>query len=123
MTGSSANGQSTVELAVVLPVVLILVLVVVQVGLVARDQVAVHHTINQVARRSSLGPAHRPDPVSAAQASPLRADRVGLTFEGGEASGELLTVTLSYRSPTEVPVVGALVDDIDLSATAVVRTE
>lgn len=120
---AGVSGQSTVELAIVLPLLMILVLTVVQVGVVARDYVAIHHSVSEAARRAALEPDQLPDVGAVAGSSVLDPDRLQVDLHGGRSTGDLLTVNLDYRSATDVPIVGAFVDDIDLSATAVVRVE
>ena len=51
------RGQSTVEVALLLPFVALLLLAVVQVGLVARDQVLVVHAAREAARAAAVDPA------------------------------------------------------------------
>ncbi len=117
-------GQSTVELALVLPVLIVLALVVVQVGLVARDQVTLHNAAHRAARRAAVEPTPGPVADSAAGSSTaLDADRVTVELHGGRDPGDQLTVVVRYRSVTQVPLVGALIGDIPLQADAVVRVE
>ncbi len=69
-----------------------------------------------------------PDPVAltatVVEAVP-QLDPNRLTVELGpqRARGQLVEVVVRYRSPTEVPIVGRFVDDVELRATAVVRLE
>ena len=49
------RGQSTVEFALVLPLVVMVLLLVVQVGLVVRDQVLVVHAAREAARAAAVG--------------------------------------------------------------------
>ncbi len=53
----------------------------------------------------------------------LRATRLSVSLTGGSASGDTVTTTLTYRSATEVPLVGALVGDITLKASVSMRVE
>jgi Flp pilus assembly protein TadG len=113
------RGQATVELALALPVVVLLLLAVVQVALVGRDQVAVAHAAREAARAAAVDPS--PDAaVRAAQAVVP-----GATVEVGprpEVGGQL-RVTVRAVVRTDVPVVGPLVPDPELTATAVMRVE
>ncbi len=119
-----AAGQSTAELAILLPALMILILTVVQVGLVARDVVVVHHVAGEAARAVAVDPAHEEAVAAAKRASPaLDPDRLRVGLRGRRAAGELVTVDVDYRSPTDVPVVGSFIGDIGLSAEAVVRVE
>lgn len=118
------GGQSTAELAIVLPVLLILLLVIVQVGVVARDYVAVHHAVREAARQAALDPSGDVAVSAAVAASTsLDGDRLDADLSGGRARGELLTVELHYRAATVVPVVGILIGDVPLTGVAVVRVE
>ena len=122
--GGGHAGQSTVELALTLPVLVMSVLAVVQVARVAADYVALHHSVREAARHA----ATRPDPGSVARATSraapdLEAERFRVELGPQRGRGELLPVTVHYRSATDVPVVGRLLGDIELSATAVVMLE
>lgn len=120
----SSGGQSTAELAVLLPVMMILILTVVQVGLVARDHVSVQHAAREAARSVSLSPE-----VGTARrgvqdaATGLDTDRLMVSLSGGNASGDVATVHVSYEAPTEVPIVGRLVGDVLVTGEAAVRVE
>lgn len=119
-----SSGQSTAELAILLPALLILVLVVVQVGVVARDYVVINHAASQAARRVAVAPSADEAVAAARLASPaLEPGRLTVALTGGRSSGDLLTVDVRYRSPTAVPIVGALIDDVTMSAGAVTRIE
>ncbi|MGB5756515.1 MAG: TadE/TadG family type IV pilus assembly protein [Acidimicrobiales bacterium] len=117
-------GQSTAELAILLPVLMILTLTVVQVGLVARDVVVVHHAAREAARAVAIEPVVEEAVAGAERASSaLDPDRLAVGLRGGRSTGDLLTVEVDYRAPTDVPVVGSLIGDIGVSAKAVVRVE
>ena len=113
------RGQATVELALVLPVVVLLLLAVVQVALVGRDQVAVAHAAREAARAAAVDPA----PEAAVRAA--RAVVPGATVEVGPrpAVGGQVRVTVTVVVHTDVPFVGPLVPDPELTATAVMRVE
>ncbi len=117
------GGQSTAELALLLPVLTILTLMVVQVGLVARDYVSVHHAAREAARHAARDPAPgSTESAAVAAASALDPARIRVQLSNAGAD-RLVTIEVGYRSPTAVPVVGAFVGDVPLSATAVVRLE
>ncbi len=120
---AGSSGQSTVELAIVLPLLMILALTVVQVGVVARDYVAIHHSVREAARSAAIEPDRLPDRDRVGGSTALDPERLQIELDGGRSTGDLLTVNLRYRSPTDVPVVGAFVDDIELTTAAVVRVE
>ena len=108
-------GQTTAELAVVFPVVLLLALTLVQAALVLRDDLA----LGEAARAASLDP----DPARAERAA--AAVLPGATVHSGArpAAGGLVTVRVSYRSATDLPLVGPLLPDPVLVARATMRVE
>jgi Flp pilus assembly protein TadG len=117
--GRGERGQATVELALCLPVVLLLGLLLIQVALLARDEVAVVHAAREAARAASVDP----DPALAAAAAHhvLPAARVELGPRpdiGGE-----LTVTVTDRARMTVPLVGPMLGDPELRATVTIRVE
>jgi Flp pilus assembly protein TadG len=108
-----------VELVLVLPLLLLLALGLLQVALVARDVVAVHHAAREAARAAAVEPA----PGAAAAAAERVLPGAATTVVVRGAVGEPVRVRVSYRSPTDVPLVGALLPDADLHAEAVMRVE
>ena len=109
------EGQATVELALLLPFLVVLLMCVVQTALVARDAVLVSHAARVGARVAAVEPSM--DAVRSAVASAAGLEPQRLQVER-RAEGTLVRVTVSYRSPTEVPLVGALVGDVHLSESA-----
>ncbi len=106
-----------------LPLVALLLLTVVQVGFLVRDQVLVVHATREAARAAAVDPSPGVPGQRAAAASGLAADRLEVTVRGRQGPGSQVTVTARYRSPTAVPVVGALLGDVGLGATVTMRVE
>lgn len=123
MTGPDQHGQATVEFAVVAPVIVFLCLVVAQVAAVATDAVLVHHAAREAARAAAVEPDGRVARRAALGAAGLVPGRVGVQLTGGRTTGDTLTVAVEYSAPTKVPLVGRLIDDIDLRAEVAVRVE
>jgi Flp pilus assembly protein TadG len=121
--GPREAGQATVELALLLPVVAILVLAILQLGLVARDVVLVTHASREAARAAAVD--EDPDaPRRAAADSPgLADDRLRVRTSGGGAHGDRVRVEVTYRVPTAVPIVGALLGDRTVRSTTTMRVE
>jgi len=119
----SDRGQAAVELALVLPVVLLLVLAALQVGLVARDVVLVQHAAREAARAAAVDGDVSRIRAAAVEGSGLPADRLEVTVSARGEPGTTVTVTVRYRSPTDVPLAGALVADRVLDASATMRVE
>jgi hypothetical protein len=117
------QGQAAVELALVLPLVAVLALLLVQVTLVVRDQVLVIHAAREAARAAAVSP----EPDAAGQAAragaSLAPSRLEVDVSGRAEPGSRVQVQLRYRSPTEVPLVGPMVGDVQLSGSATMRVE
>lgn len=108
------RGQATAELALILPVVAVVVLVVWQMVVVFRDRVALTGAARAAARRAMVDPSPAATRSAAAAETSLRRDRISVTVGGDPGPGGLVTVTVRYRSPTDVAVVGRFVGDVDL---------
>lgn len=105
-----------------LPLVAALLLTLVQVGLVARDQILVIHAAREAARAAAVDPDPRAATSAAEEGAPLRTNRLQVeTSRSGD--GSRVTVRVRYRSPTDVPLVGDLVGDLPLAAGATMRIE
>jgi hypothetical protein len=113
------SGQTTAELAVVFPVILLLVLVLVQAALVVRDDLALTSAAREAARAASLDP----DPARAERAAAAVLPGATVRSEPRPPVGDLVTVRVRYRSPTDLPLVGPLLPDPMLVARAVMRVE
>ena len=112
-------GQSTVEFALLLPLIVFSVLAVLQVGLVVRDRVAVVHAAREAARAASVDP----DPSRAVKAARRTLPGAEVTVGARPAVGEPITVEVSYRSVTDLPLVGALFPDPVMTSRTVMRVE
>lgn len=117
------SGQSTVELALLLPVVVLLLLAVLQVGLLGRDVLLVAHASREAARAAAVdadpGAARR----AALASSGLDDDRLEVGVRGRDGPGSRVEVVVAYRAPTAVPIVGRLLGDRTLRARVTMRVE
>jgi Flp pilus assembly protein TadG len=106
-------------LALALPVVVVLLLGMLQVALVGRDQLAVELAAREAARAAAVSA----EPVAAAR---LAADRVTALRPLSVAvsvSASTVSVTVRHRSATDVAMIGRLIGDVDLGATATMALE
>lgn len=126
------EGQAATELALVLPLLVLLLLAVVQVTLVARDQVLVVHAAREGAREAAVDP--RPVAVrravrraaantDAEAGSGLKVRRLGTEISQTGGAPVIVTVRVVYRAPTDVPLIGPLLPDIEVRAKASMRQE
>jgi Flp pilus assembly protein TadG len=123
VTRRGEGGQATVEVALLLPLLASMLLAVVQVGLVVRDQLLVTHAAREAARAAAVEPSVEAARTGAEASARLEPDRLDVDLSGDTEPGGRLTVTVSYRSPTDVPLVGGLVGDRTLTAEATMRVE
>jgi Flp pilus assembly protein TadG len=123
MAGRREGGQSAVELVLALPVLVVLLLGLVQVGLVARDQLLLTSAAREAAREAAV--AADPDAArrGALAGARLAPDRLDVRTSGRGGPGSRVTATLVYRSATDVPLVGAMVGDVRLTASVTMRVE
>lgn len=115
------RGQSTVELALLLPVVVMVLLAVVQFGLIARDRVLTVHAARAVARAVAVQPDMAAARTALHEAVPGPA-RFRVALGGELRSGGLATVTVSAAA-TRIPLVGAVLPGVVLQERLVVRVE
>jgi Flp pilus assembly protein TadG len=115
----SSPGQATVELALCLPVVCSLLLGVVQVAVVVADQLAVQLAAREGARAAAVAF----DAVGAASAAAHTATSLRPLTVEVRVRAATVTVTVRHTASTDVPLIGGLVGDVDLSASATMALE
>lgn len=121
--GGRERGQAAVELALVVPFLALLGLALLQIALVARDQVLVTHAAREGAREAAVQPDTAAVRAAVLAGSPLAPGRLTVDVGSRTDPGGRVRVEVRYRSPTDVPLAGALVGDVALSDTAVMRIE
>lgn len=116
----AARGQATVEIALVLPVIVVVALAVVQVGVIVHARVMVTHAAREGVRVAAVGGTDEAVVQAAAAAGGLSPSRVRVTVE---RSGGRVNVSVDYSAATTVPLVGAFLGSVPLTATATMRLE
>ena len=113
------GGQAAVELALALPLVVVLALGIVQVVVVAGRQAAIERLARDGARAASVSA----DAAGSARAAVERA--TGLRPIEVETTGDAtsVTVVVGYLDRTNVPIIGALIGDVELSGRATMPRE
>lgn len=120
MTETGEKGQSTVEFALVLPIVLMLILGLLQVGVLARDQIMVLGAAREGVREAIVTPDHGAITAAARGAAPgLDLD---VQISRGTERGEPAKVNVS-APPAKLPIVGEIVGGLTLKASATMRME
>ena len=125
MTGpiSGDEGQSTVELALALPMVALLALGLIQIGLIVHQQVLVTHIAREGARAAAVDESPDAAREAVVAGAPLDPERVVVEVLGRGETGSRVTVTVTYDAPMVIPLVGTLMDDVSLTAAATMRVE
>jgi hypothetical protein len=113
------RGQVTVEFALLLPVVVLVALAIIQIALVARDQLAVVHAAREAARAASVDP----DPSAAVEAAHRTVPDARVEVSDRPDVGEEISVIVVHVSTTDLPLVGPLIPDIPQVARATMRVE
>lgn len=117
------RGQAVVELALTFPLIVLLLLAIIQVGLVVRDQILVVHASREAARAGAVDPDPNAPRRAAVGSSGLNSDRMKLSQSDRGGPGSTLSVTVHYSCPTEVPLIGAFLPDVQLRAVTAIRVE
>lgn len=112
------SGQATVEFALTLPILVIVVLGLTQVGVAIRNELAVELAAREGARAAVVSA----DPSGAAEAAASRAVALPIDVETARR-GAVLTVTVTYVDPTNVPIIGRLLGPITHTASVTMAVE
>lgn len=103
-----------------LPLVLGLLLFVVQLGLVVRDQIMVINAAREGARTAAVSPSVDAVREAAESSGGLDPARMSVGMVTGSS---VVTVTITYRSTTTVPLIGGLLGDLTMSESTAMRLE
>lgn len=120
--GRRERGQAAVELVLVLPLLLLVALAALQVAVVARDQVLVVHAAREAARQAALGASDEAARAAAASATGLDPARLRVLTERADREG-VVRVRVRFSSPTDVPLIGAMLAELHLSDMVEMRLE
>ena len=112
------RGQAAVELALCLPLVCLVALAVVQVGVVVHDRMVVVAAAREGARAAAVSAA----PAAAAAAAMPSTGSPPLRVRTA-SDGSTVTVTVSTTDRTDVPLIGLLLPDVHLEASATMQLE
>ena len=113
------RGQATVELALCLPLLFMFLLGIVQLVVIVRDQLAVQLAAREAARAAAVAAPSAP----AAERAANRAVTLRPLMVATRLSIDAVTITVSHVTPTDVPMIGALLPDFTVSAQATMALE
>ncbi|MGI9603553.1 MAG: TadE family protein [Acidimicrobiales bacterium] len=120
MSGRRDEGQATVELALVLPVVAMLVLAIVQFTVVGHAEVVTVHAAREGARAAAVGGSDADVRAAVLRQSGLPGGRVQVSIT---RSADAVAVEVRYVQATDIALVGPLVGDVAHVAAATMRRE
>jgi Flp pilus assembly protein TadG len=119
------EGSAAVEFALVLPLVLLILLALVQVGVLARDQLVLTQASRAGAREAAVDPsAEAVDEAVRDAAVGLDHDRLRVEIVRAGAQGSPVTVSLTYEAPVAATLAGWLFPNaVTLRVSATMRQE
>jgi hypothetical protein len=120
---SDERGQSTVELALGLPIVLVLVALVIETAALAVDNTRLWHAAREAARIAVVEGDKEQIQEAAARAAPTPFDLTVNPEPALRRQGDPLTVRLRHQPTGHVPILGVLFRQLELVATASMRIE
>ncbi len=115
-----STGQATVESALLIPFVALVLLAIVQLALVVHARVMVTHAAREGARVAAVGGSDDEIGRAVGVAGDLVLHRLRVDVSRVDGTA---TVRVSYVDPTDVPIVGSLIHDVELTAVARMRLE
>ncbi len=116
-------GQTTLELALCLPVVVFVVVAVIEIGLILSDQVRLWHAAREAARQAVVD-SDTDAAIEAAERAGFDSLDVAIDPDAHyRRQGEPLEITLVYDRPGAMPLIGRLFEHIELESSATMRIE
>jgi Flp pilus assembly protein TadG len=119
------RGSTVVEFALVLPIMLLICLALVQIGILARDELLLVQAARAGARQAAVEPDDGTVRSSAETAAPgLDPARLEVVVERLGGWGSPVRVTVAYDASIAVPIAGWLLPpEVRLRASTVMRQE
>lgn len=119
------SGSAAVEFALVLPLLLVVGLALLQVGLLAKDQLVLQEAARAGARQAAVSHDEERVRQAAIEAgATLDRSRMAVAIDRAPAADGPVTVTVTYDAPIAIPVVRWLFPtQVRLSARATMRQE
>ncbi|MBT2727433.1 pilus assembly protein [Bacillus sp. ISL-75] len=120
----SQKGQSLVELALVLPVLILLLFGIIDFSRIFHAYLTIDHAGREAARSASIGS----DDATVKNTAASDATSIGLTTEkvsisGTRTSGTDVTITITYPITFLTPIIGQIIGTLTLTDTTTMRVE
>jgi len=113
------RGQAAVELALCLPLLFIFLLGIVQLVVIVRDQLAVQLAAREAARAAAVAAQSG----ASAEGAAHRAVTLRPMSISAKTSADAVSVRVTHVTHTDVPMIGALLPDITVTAAATMALE
>jgi Flp pilus assembly protein TadG len=129
-TKTEERGQTMVEFAIVLPLLLLVLFAILQFGVVFKDYIALTDAVRVGARKASVS-REVPDPVGTSKAAVVTAgvnlnlstNDVQLTYPSGAPWSPGSDVTVTATHPYSINILGVVVGSGRLSSSTTERVE
>jgi len=122
----SQKGQSMVEFALVIPVLILLLFGILDFGRVFHAYLTIDHAGREAAREASIGKDDgtiRSVAVNKASSINLAESQVDISPGGTKSSGSQVTITITYPISFLTPVISSITGPITLKNSTVMRVE
>lgn len=125
MPRNGQRGSAALEFALVFPLILLLLLALVQIGVLARDQLLLTQASRAGAREAAVDPsAEAVEEAVRSAAVGLEGDRLRVEIARAGARGSPVTVALTYEAPIAETLAGWLFPgSVTLRGSATMRQE
>lgn len=118
--GRGESGQASIEFALVLPLVLLVLLGLLQVGVFVVEKLQVTGAAREGAREAAVTADRRRIEQAAARSAPGM--EIQVEVDRGTSRGDPAVVAVSAQ-PTQLPVMGGIVANLNLRSSATMRVE
>ncbi len=116
---SSEAGQSTVEFALIIPVIAIFLMLILQVGVVVKQKILVTNSSREAARILSV----ENDFGKATMKAKETVNGAEVIISRPANQGEYLTVTIKDVVKSKMPILGVIFPDISVTSKTTMRVE
>ena len=127
MKFSRNKGQSLVEAALVLPIIIVLLIGIIDFGLLFNNYLVLCNASREGARNAAVGASDAQiRSIVSTAASSLEQDELTITITPNESyrkNGDEIDVTLQYKNELFTPLSSIISEPINLSSTTIMRME
>lgn len=113
------QGQSTVELALLIPMLALFLMLILQVAMVVRQHVLVANAARTAARELSVNKSQS-NAISLAHRS---APNSKVTISRPSTPGQYLTVKVKDKVESTLPIIGVVFPDVTVTGESIMRVE